>query len=187
MISRLVLSGCLVVGCVGAALGQESYFDNWPKGVAPAEVGKNLAEHFLTSPTQYTKTVFYAETGTWYGALQFAELTHDDALRQKLVARLDPMLPGGATPERVPHAHHVDAAIFGVVPLEVGRQLKDPKYVEFGRTFADDQWKSPDANGLSDETRFWIDDMYMLTMLQLEAYRAPGARKYLDRDAKEMV
>jgi rhamnogalacturonyl hydrolase YesR len=29
--------------------------------------------------------------------------------------------------------------------------------------------------------------MYMLTMLQLEAYRATGDRKYLDRDAKEMV
>jgi unsaturated rhamnogalacturonyl hydrolase len=187
MISKIWLCGCLLVGLVGAGSAQESYFDNWPKGVAPAEVGKSLAEHFLTSPTQYSKTVFYAETGAWYGALQFAELTHDDALRQRLVARLDPMLPGGATPERVPHAHHVDAAIFGVVPLEVGRQLKEQKYVEFGKTFADDQWKSPDANGLSDETRFWIDDMYMLTMLQLEAYRATGDKKYLDRDAKEMV
>ena len=37
------------------------------------------------------------------------------------------------------------------------------------------------------ETRYWIDDMYMLTMLQLEAYRATGDKKYLDRDAKEMV
>jgi rhamnogalacturonyl hydrolase YesR len=29
--------------------------------------------------------------------------------------------------------------------------------------------------------------MYMLTILQLEAYRATGDRKYLDRDAQEMV
>ncbi len=41
--------------------------------------------------------------------------------------------------------------------------------------------------GLSGETRFWVDDMYMLTMLQLQAYRATGDRKYLDRDAHEMV
>ena len=29
--------------------------------------------------------------------------------------------------------------------------------------------------------------MYMLTILQLEAYRATGDKKYLDRDAQEMV
>ena len=29
--------------------------------------------------------------------------------------------------------------------------------------------------------------MYMLTILQLEAYRATGDKKYLDRDANEMV
>ncbi len=43
------------------------------------------------------------------------------------------------------------------------------------------------ADGLSAETRFWIDDMYMLTILQLEAYRATGDKKYLDRDANEMA
>jgi unsaturated rhamnogalacturonyl hydrolase len=37
------------------------------------------------------------------------------------------------------------------------------------------------------QIRFWIDDMYMLTILQLEAYRATGDKKYLDRDAVEMV
>ena len=46
---------------------------------------------------------------------------------------------------------------------------------------------NPQPDGLSHETRFWIDDMYMLTILQLEAYRATGDKKYLDRDAKEMV
>ena len=29
--------------------------------------------------------------------------------------------------------------------------------------------------------------MYMLTILQLQAYRATGDKKYLDRDANEMV
>ncbi len=40
---------------------------------------------------------------------------------------------------------------------------------------------------MSSETRFWIDDMYMLTMLQVEAYRATGDRKYIDRAALEMT
>jgi len=42
-------------------------------------------------------------------------------------------------------------------------------------------------NGLSDQTRFWIDDMYMITILQVQAFRATGDRVYLDRAALEMV
>src|SRR5262245_54557516 len=33
----------------------------------------------------------------------------------------------------------------------------------------------------------WIDDMYMITMIQSQAYRATKDRKYIDRAAKEMV
>ncbi len=78
-------------------------------------------------------------------------------------------------------------SIFGIVPLEIGMQTKDKKYIDYGLGYADRQWDHPDADGLSQETRFWIDDMYMLTILQLEAYRATGDKKYLDRDAHEMV
>ena len=56
-----------------------------------------------------------------------------------------------------------------------------------GKAWADRQWENPRPDGLSAETRFWIDDMYMLTILQLEAYRATGDKKYLDRDAVEMA
>ena len=45
---------------------------------------------------------------------------------------------------------------------------------------------APRADGLSGETRFWIDDMYMITMLQVEAYRATGERKYINHAALEM-
>src|ERR1051325_9204483 len=41
--------------------------------------------------------------------------------------------------------------------------------------------------GLSWETRLWIDDMFMITMAQAQAFRATGDRKYIDRAAKEMV
>jgi rhamnogalacturonyl hydrolase YesR len=136
----------------------------------------------------------------------FAELTHDDAMRDRLIAKFDPMLPGGTG--RTPQRHHVDDSIFGVMPLQIAIQTKglatyDPKYLQLGVSWADRQWgpladNTPpelpqdlhDAlvkDGLSPETRLWVDDMYMLTMLQLEAYRATGDRKYLDRDAHEMV
>lgn len=177
----------------------------WPRGVSPQEVGRALAEHFLTG-AQSQRFSGYPYVCTFYGAMTFAQVTHDDALRDRLIAKFDPMLPGGTMPE--PQRHHVDDSIFGVMPLEIAIQTKglptyDPKYLQLGLAWADRQWGpvAPDTppelpadlkqqlvkDGLSPETRLWVDDMYMLTMLQLEAYRATGDRKYLDRDAHEMV
>jgi rhamnogalacturonyl hydrolase YesR len=164
----------------------QDYFSNWPAGRSPQEIGKRMAEHFVASPHQYTATLHYSEVGAWYGALTFAQLTHDDALRGELIKKFEPLMPGGAEASRIPVRHHVDDSIFGIVPLEIGIQTKDPKYLAYGQSWADRQWESPRPDGLSAETRFWIDDMYMLTILQLEAYRATGDKKYLDRAAHEM-
>jgi unsaturated rhamnogalacturonyl hydrolase len=177
---------------------QQDYFSNWPAGRSPQEVGKALAEHFVTSPHQHSPgTIFYGEVGTWYGALTFAELTHDADLRDRLIKKFDPLMPGGAEAALVPMRDHVDDSIFGAVPLEIYMQIKhshdegarvdDKKYLDYGLRFADRQWENPQPDGLSHETRFWIDDMYMLTILQLQAWRATGDKKYLDRDANEMV
>ena len=35
-----------------------------------------------------------------------------------------------------------------------------------GKAIADRQWSDPTPDGLTSETRFWIDDMYMLTILR---------------------
>ncbi|SFS06879.1 Rhamnogalacturonyl hydrolase YesR [Granulicella pectinivorans] len=166
---------------------QKDYFSNWPAGTDPKEVGKKVADHFVTSPHQYTKTLHYSEANTWQAALAFAQLTNDDALRQGLIARFEPLMPGGSDTARVPTRQHVDDEIFGIVPLEIGIQTKDPRYLAYGKSFADRQWENPQPDGFSSETRYWVDDMYMLTMLQLEAYRATKDPVYLDRTAKEMV
>lgn len=183
----------------------------WPRWAEPRQVGKNLSEHFLKDQAAHFSG--YPFVCTFYGALNFADLTHDDELRDRLAARFEPMLPGGAEADRMPKRHHVDDSIVGVIPLQIAIQTKglphyNPKFLETGLFWADRQWGPiPDTapadraagmeqmidaseasrQGLSPETRFWVDDMYMLTMLQLEAYRASGDRKYLDRDAHEMV
>jgi unsaturated rhamnogalacturonyl hydrolase len=171
----------------GVACAQSGDLDHWPKGVSPQEVGKALAEHFVTSPHQYGATIHYSEVATWYGALTYAQLTHDDALRTELIKKFEPLMPGGAEAARIPQRRHVDDEIFGIIPLEIGLQTKDARFLTEGKRWADRQWENPQPDGLSGETRYWIDDMYMLTILQLEAYRATGNRTYLDRDAKEMV
>jgi rhamnogalacturonyl hydrolase YesR len=182
----LVLSLSLAT-CSLAAQTAQSYFTNWPAGYSPQEVGKRVAEHFVPSPHHQPESIHYSEAATWYGALTFASLTHDTALQQKLVHRFDPLLPGGAEIGMIPPRRHVDDEIFGIIPMEIGIETRDTKYTTMGLRFADRQWEDPQPDGLSAETRYWIDDMYMLTILQLEAYRATGDRKYLDRDAKEMA
>lgn len=176
----LMVVGTLVAGA------QQGYFSDWPPGSSPQEVGKRVAEHFITSPHQGNK-VFYGEVGTWYGALTFAQLTSDTDLRNKLIKRFDPLLPGGSETNLIGTRRHVDDEIFGIVPLEISIQTKDAKYLSYGKEYADRQWENPQPDGLSSETRYWIDDMFMLTILQLEAYRATTDKKYLDRAALEMV
>ena len=166
---------------------QQEIFANMPQGRTPQEVGKALAEHFLPTPHYPNHTIVYSEVGAWYGALTFAALTHDTDLRDRLIKRFDPLMPGGAEAALIPVRDHVDDAIFGIVPLEIAIQIKNKKYLDYGLQFADRQWDNPQPDGLSHQTRYWIDDMYMLTILQLEAFRATGDKKYLDRAANEMV
>jgi unsaturated rhamnogalacturonyl hydrolase len=185
--SRIAAITMVVLFAAVIAPAQQDYFSNWPDGRSPQDVGKRLAEHFVTSPHQYTATIHYSEVASWYGALTYSQLTHDNALRDALIKKYEPLMPGGAEANRIPLRHHVDDSIFGIISLEIAIQTKDPKQLEIGKGWADRQWESPQPDGLSGETRYWIDDMYMLTILQLEAYRATGDKKYLDRDANEMV
>jgi unsaturated rhamnogalacturonyl hydrolase len=186
-ILKIAVLAVLVPATVATVRAQQDYFSNFPPGYSPQEVGKAVAGHFVTSPHQGKGTIFYGENGTWYGALTVAQLTHDNTLRDELIKRFEPLMPGGAEAGKIPHRDHVDDMIFGIVPLEIYMQTHDKKYLDYGLSFADRQWENPQPDGLSHETRFWIDDMYMLTILQLQAYRASGDTKYLDRDAKEMV
>ncbi|MDX1408526.1 MAG: glycoside hydrolase family 88 protein, partial [Saprospiraceae bacterium] len=48
---------------------------------------------------------------------------------------------------------------------------------------ADAQWEDPLPDGMTNQTRYWIDDVYMVGALQTEAHRATGDVKYLDRAA----
>ena len=184
---KIAAWGLLLPAAVAPLAAQQDYFSNWPIGDSPQEVGKAVAQNFVTSPHQGNGTIFYGEVATWYGALTFAQLTHDSELTNELVKRFEPLMPGGTEAALVPKRDHVDDSIFGIVPLQIYMETKDKKYLDYGLSFADRQWENPLPNGLSHESRFWIDDMYMLTILQLEAYRATGDRKYLDRDAREMM
>lgn len=161
-------------------------FADWPTGTAPGEIGKRVAERFVGSAHLRRNTIIYPEVCAWYGALTFAHVAGDKDLSTRLIRRFDRLLD----PEEaslVPTERHVDFSVFGSVPLEIYIQSKEKKYPDIGLSFANRQWEKTTPEGLTNETRFWIDDMYMITAVQVQAYRATGEAKYLDRAALEMT
>ena len=186
-ILRHALAGLMIVGLAGVATAQKKEFTNWPAGTSPQEVGKKVVTDMLPRWIPTKPSVHYAEDSTWYSALEFAKLTNDQALTDALVKRFDPWRTEEGQQKLISWQRHVDHTIFGIVPLELYMRTKDPKYLELGKKLADRQWENPTPEGLSGETRFWIDDAYMITILQLQAYRATLDKVYLDRAALEMV
>jgi len=177
--------------------------EHWPKGLSPIEIGNRVAEHFASSShfnyfrSTPPTSIVYPETCTWYGALTFARLSGNKNLSKKLVDRFEPIL--GKDASLVPKPNHVDNTVFGAVPLELYIMTKDVRYLKVGRKIADQQWAEPKGpkvsaeerllyeKGYTPQTRMWIDDMYMITAVQVQAYRATGDNRYIERAAKEMV
>ncbi|MFL6617114.1 MAG: glycoside hydrolase family 105 protein [Povalibacter sp.] len=190
--SRSLCAAVLLIASVASASG-ENYFKEWPAAKSPLEVGKRVAERFVPVAHQEMpylgesdrQSLHYAEVASWYGALTFAKLANDKPLANRLVERFQPFL--GAEASRIPPINHVDASVFGAVPLEIYKQTGRYQYRVMGLAFADGQWDNPQPDGLTNQTRFWIDDMYMITLLQVQAYRATADIKYLDHAATEMV
>jgi len=181
----------------------QSDLKTWPEGASPEEIGLKVTEHFITSPhavynAPNTKPhIPYFEVCAWYGGLTFVNLTENIDLRSKLIDRFTPLFEKDSALLPVPD--HVDYAVFGAVPLEIYLQTKDQKYLTLGKMYADKQWAAPEGprvipesytyynKGYTWQTRLWIDDMYMITLLQAQAYLATGDKKYIERAANEMV
>lgn len=189
---------CLFMSIVQLASAQKNYFKDLPENCSPEKVGAILSRNFIPSKHMWYgkgKWIHYAEVCTWYGALRYAEITGDKQLAGQLKDRFDLLVT--MEKSHLPIMDHVDLNVFGCIPLELYKITKDKKYLEMGLSYADTQWTLP-ANatpeekawadkGLSWQTRLWIDDMYMITIVQSEAYKATGDPKYINRAAKEMV
>ncbi len=167
----------------------DRYFQIWPDpGVAPPVIGRRVTERFLGSPHVLWAergTLSYAEACVWYGALTFAQLAKEPALGARLGERLEKL--ASREEQLIPAIDHVDNSVFGIVPLEIYRQTHAARWRNLGLAYADGQWDNPTPAGLTSQTRFWIDDMFMITALQTQAFRATGDPRYLDRAAREMV
>ncbi|MDL2208332.1 glycoside hydrolase family 88 protein, partial [Parabacteroides sp. OttesenSCG-928-O15] len=171
-------------------------FASFPEGFTPVEVGNKVANRLLDTPHMfYNGTIHYAEVCTWNGAVDFAHQTGNDALLQNLRDRFEPLFE--AEKAYLPLKNHVDFNMFGSLPLELYAITGDERYKELGLPYADTQWLLPDSaperqqrlmdKGYTWQTRLWIDDMYMITIVQSKAYKVTGNEEYIRRSAHEMV
>ena len=167
----------------------QSYFTKWPAGTSPQEVGKRVAENFVARKLEVEdgkrQFVIYPEACAWYGSLTVARLTKDQDLQKRLIAKFDPLL--GEHAKWISADAHVDMRVFGIIPLEIYLQTKEEKYLDLGQGLADKQWDKTTPDGITAEARYWIDDMYMITAVQVQAFRATQDPKYLDRAALTMT
>lgn len=193
---------CLMFSSLQA---QEYNLTKFPKGSTPLEVGNRIANKFIVTPhTRFGNPraekapnyITYPDACAWLGALWFGKVTKNEPLLDKLKDRFEPLF--STEQKMLPRMNHVDHNVVGAVPLELYIQKKgDQRYYDLGMRYADTQWEAPvDATpeqkayadkGYSWQTRIWIDDMFMITTIQAQAYRATGDRKYIDRAAREMA
>lgn len=195
----------------GGSNNEETNYDldNFPEKADPRKVGEKLVERFINTGHSYwgniTSTnipnhVTYPDVCAWMGAFWFAESVGSNELYNKLVDRFDPLFTTekNMQPSLRPSASNiVDYYVFGAIPLEIYKKKQENQYLELGMKYADGQWTLPSnatqeqkdwsGDDYSWQTRLWIDDMYMITTLQAQAYLATGDEKYIDRTAREMV
>ncbi len=131
------------------------------------------------------KGLHYAEACAAVGALRFADKTGDTDTLNKIIARYEKFLDDDSI--LISRHSHVDHNVMGIVPFQIYLINQDKRYLELALTFADQQWENPTEDGLTPQTRWWIDDMYMVGMLQIQAYRATQDVKYADHAAMQLA
>lgn len=191
----LVLTASLVCACsnlpapkskgAASSLKMKAEKDPLAHLVPSAEsVGIKLAKRFNRQELSFNTVANlpgdgYKSACEWYGSIAIANLTDNRQLLNSLVAKFNPLKQNFVS-DMFGGEAHVDRYIFGIVPLEIYLQTQQESYLALGTDVADRQQTT-------NQTRNAIDDMFMMTGLQLQAYRATGDSKYLDFMADTMV
>jgi rhamnogalacturonyl hydrolase YesR len=175
-------------------------FGNWPDKKGPLDVGKLAVNDFLSQTqngygTDGKAGDGYAWAFAYFGALQFTKTTNDSTTNGTLISDYAKFLASGKPlpPNGPPGGTGVDQRAFGDLPFEIFLENQDTAAKDLGLTRAEMQWSETNNDGpTKDESstkdaRWWADDMFMITGLQVFAYRATHDDKYLKRSVKVMT
>ena len=160
----------------------------WPEEKSPKVIGQLLTDNFFTRgdfqiANSYGFTAnHYAEACAAFGVTRLA----GELKQQQTIDRLSERYLKVIT-DSVPNtADHVDANVYGILPFELYRLTGTKAFYTQALHLADVQWENPRSDGLSNQTRFWIDDVWMIGSLQTQAYRVTSNPVYIERAALEI-
>jgi hypothetical protein len=173
--------GASPTGCVDS-----SDFTNWPSGKGPADLGPLAVTNFKSHTGDDYSGAGYALAFTWFGAIVFTETTGNTADNKTLITGFEPYATGSKTVDNSSSAT-VDYRAFGTLPLEIYMDNQDDRCKTLGLARADAQWANTADTAITPDARYWSDDMYMITGLQVRAYRATQDAKYLNRSALTLI
>jgi unsaturated rhamnogalacturonyl hydrolase len=146
---------------------------------SPAETGKKIVKNIAGRRFGWR----YQKVCTYYGSLILADAIGDKTITEQMARGYAPFLKG----KRKHHIGHVDYNVFGIWPFELYRQTRQEKYLAIPVRLAKNEFKELNAEGLSGLSRFWVDDMYMVGSLQVQAYKSLKDTVYLNRAARQLV
>jgi rhamnogalacturonyl hydrolase YesR len=118
-------------------------------------------------------------------SLRTADLKKNDALKNRIIQHYQQLL----TPNSIfiSERSHVDHNVQAVLPFTIYNLTGNKMYLDLGLKYARSQWAKTGPDGLTDQARWWVDDMYMIGILQLSAYRITGEKNFLDNASKTIA
>jgi unsaturated rhamnogalacturonyl hydrolase len=183
---QLLSIGFLLVffSCKKCDLPESGIFwteDNSPEIVGRMVIDDLLArDDFMMYITDFWTGIHYAEACAGFGAARLAGLLNDSDIINRLSERYMKVIKDSLHLRSA----HVDANVYGILPLELYMQGGEEKFLQQGLELADGQWEDTLPDGLTSQVRYWVDDIWMIVSLQVQAYRATGNEIYLERAAK---
>ena len=160
----------------------------WTEEKSPEVVGQKLIDDFFTRDNfkvidSYGFTaIHYAEACAAFGVARMADVLNNKQAIQQLADKYMKVIT-----DSIPNtADHVDANVYGILPFELYYLTGETAFLDQAKYLADVQWENPRSDGLSNQTRFWIDDVWMIGSLQTEAYRITKDPVYIERAALEI-
>ena len=189
------------------APGKDPFWGTWnttdPKVVGTRVALNLLGRRLMAYNGGPNDGIIYPESCTGFGSLRFAQSIGDKTSPTKSSPATPSSSPRKAKPTSRPPTTSITACSASSPLKSPATSRPSPTPTPnssnptstSARTCADLQWANPQGRdatadetalmnaGLTYQTRFWVDDMFMITGLQVQAFRATGDKVYLDRAA----